>query len=66
MQSRLRGGNRRRHWNCGRRPACAGLWQAPGKHSEAHALLAAIYGWLTEVFETVDLVEAKALLETLK
>ena len=39
------------------------LWQQQGKQSEAHALLAPIYGWFTEGFDTADLQEAKALLE---
>jgi hypothetical protein len=39
------------------------LWQAQGKSVEAHALLAEIYGWFTEGFDTADLIEAKALLE---
>jgi len=39
------------------------LWQQQGKHTEAHALLAPIYGWFTEGFDTADLQEAKALLE---
>ena len=38
------------------------LWQQQGKQAEAHALLAPIYGWFTEGFDTVDLQEAKALL----
>jgi predicted ATPase len=41
------------------------LWQQQGKRTEAHALLAPIYGWFTEGFDTADLQEAKALLETL-
>jgi predicted ATPase len=41
------------------------LWQQQGKQAEARALLAPIYGWFTEGFETVDLQEAKALLEEL-
>jgi predicted ATPase len=41
------------------------LWQQQGKQAEARALLAPIYGWFTEGFETADLQEAKALLETL-
>jgi predicted ATPase/transcriptional regulator with XRE-family HTH domain len=41
------------------------LWQAQGKCSEAHAMLAEIYGWFTEGFDTGDLIEAKALLEAL-
>jgi len=41
------------------------LWQQQGKRAEASALLAPLYGWFTEGFETVDLQEAKALLEDL-
>jgi predicted ATPase len=40
----------------------ARLWQQQGKHAEARTLLAPIYGWFTEGFETADLQEAKALL----
>jgi predicted ATPase len=43
----------------------ARLWQRQGKPAEAHALLAPIYGWFTGGFDTADLQEAKALLETL-
>jgi TOMM system kinase/cyclase fusion protein len=41
------------------------LWQRQGKRVEAHELLAPIYGWFTEGFDTADLQEAKALLEEL-
>jgi predicted ATPase len=41
------------------------LWQQQGKGAEAYDLLTPIYGWFTEGFETADLQEAKALLETL-
>jgi predicted ATPase len=41
------------------------LWQQQGKHAEARALLAPVYGWFTEGFDTADLQEAKALLEGL-
>ena len=41
------------------------LWQRQGKHAEAHQMLAEIYGWFTEGFDTVDLQEARALLEEL-
>ena len=41
------------------------LWLRQGKSAEAHALLAPIYGWFTEGFDTADLQEAKALLEAL-
>ena len=43
----------------------ARLWQQQGKQREAHQLLAEIYNWFTEGFDTKDLQEAKALLETL-
>jgi predicted ATPase len=43
----------------------ARLWQQQGKRAEAHALLAPIYSWFTEGFDTIDLQEAKALLEEL-
>ncbi len=42
------------------------LWQQQGKRAEAHELLAPIYGWFTEGFDTADLQEAKALLEELQ
>ena len=41
------------------------LQQGQGKTREAHELLAPIYGWFTEGFDTKDLREAKALLEEL-
>jgi predicted ATPase len=41
------------------------LWQQQGKRAEARELLAPIYGWFTEGFDTADLQEAKALLEAL-
>ena len=41
------------------------LWQGQGKRAEAHDLLAPIYGWFTEGFDTADLQEARVLLEEL-
>jgi predicted ATPase len=41
------------------------LWQQQGKRAEAHALLALVYSWFTEGFDTIDLQEAKVLLEEL-
>jgi predicted ATPase len=41
------------------------LWQQQGKRAEARALLAPIYGWFTEGFDTADLREAKGLLNAL-
>jgi predicted ATPase len=42
------------------------LWQRQGKRAEAHELLASIYDWFTEGFDTADLQEAKGLLEALE
>ena len=41
------------------------LWHDQGCHAEAHDLLAPVYNWFTEGFDTADLKEAKALLEEL-
>ena len=43
----------------------ARLWQQQGQRTEAYELLAPIYGWFTEGFDTADLQEAKALLAAL-
>jgi len=43
----------------------ARLWQQQGKKEEAWHMLAEIYGWFTEGFDTADLKEARALLEEL-
>ena len=39
------------------------LWQQQGKRDAARELLAPVYGWFTEGFDTADLQEARALLE---
>ena len=41
------------------------MWQRQGKRAAARELLAPIYGWFTEGFDTADLQEARALLEAL-
>ena len=43
----------------------ARLWRDEGKVQQARELLAPVYGWFTEGFDTRDLKEAKALLEEL-
>src|SRR5271167_3916415 len=43
----------------------ARLWLDQGKRDEARDLLAPVYGWFTEGFDTLDLKEAKALLDEL-
>jgi predicted ATPase len=44
----------------------ARLWAEQGRRNEARDLLAQVYGWFTEGFDTTDLKEAKALLDTLR
>jgi predicted ATPase len=41
------------------------LWQQQGKRDEAKQLLAPIYGWFSEGFDTADLQDVKALLDEL-
>jgi predicted ATPase len=43
----------------------ARLWQQQGKRQAAYDLLAPIYGWFTEGFDTAGLQEAKAILNEL-
>jgi RecB family endonuclease NucS len=43
----------------------ARLWRDQGKPQQARELLAPVYGWFTEGFDTLDLKEAKALLDEL-
>ena len=43
----------------------ARLWRDQGKRDEARDLLAPVYGWFTEGFDTLDLMEAKTLLDEL-
>jgi predicted ATPase len=43
----------------------ARLWRDQGKRDEARNLLAPVYGWFTEGFDTLDLKEAKVLLDEL-
>ena len=43
----------------------ARLWQDQGKRRQARDLIAPVYGWFTEGFDTLDLKGAKALLDAL-
>jgi predicted ATPase len=52
-------------WELRAAVSMARLWRDQGKRDEAHELLAPVYGWFTEGFDTRDLKEAKALLEEL-
>jgi DNA-binding winged helix-turn-helix (wHTH) protein/predicted ATPase len=54
-----------RSWELRAAMSMARLWRDRGKRDEARDLLAPIYGWFTEGFETLDLKQAKALLEEL-
>lgn len=53
-------------WELRAATSLARLWRDRGKCNEARDLLAPIYGWFTEGFDTPDLEEAKALLQQLK
>ena len=53
-------------WELRTSTSLARLWLGQGKRKEAHGLLAPIYAWFTEGFDTKDLREAKALLQELK
>jgi predicted ATPase len=53
-------------WELRAAMSLARLWQHQGKRAEAHQLLAEVYGWFTEGFDTADLQEARALLDTLE
>jgi predicted ATPase len=52
-------------WELRAATSMARLWRDQGKRTEARDLLAPIYGWFTEGFDTPDLKEAKALLDEL-
>src|SRR5262249_35530030 len=52
-------------WELRAATSMARLWQQQGKRQEAHDLLASVYGWFTEGFDTADLIDAKALLDEL-
>ena len=52
-------------WELRAAMSMARLWRDQGKPQQAHDLLAPVYGWFTEGFDTLDLKEAKALLDAL-
>jgi predicted ATPase len=52
-------------WELRAATSLARLWHQQGKRQEAHDLLAPIYGWFTEGFDTADLKDARALLDEL-
>ena len=52
-------------WELRAATSLARLWGEQGQRAQAHELLAPVYGWFTEGFDTADLKDAKALLEEL-
>jgi predicted ATPase len=52
-------------WELRAAMSMARLWCDQGKRDEARELLAPVYGWFTEGFDTLDLKEAKAMLDDL-
>jgi predicted ATPase len=52
-------------WELRAAMSMARLWRDQGKRDEARDLLAPVYGWFTEEFDTLDLKEARALLDEL-
>ena len=53
-------------WELRAAMSMARLWRDQGKRDDARELLAPVYGWFTEGFDTRDLKEAKALLDELR
>jgi predicted ATPase len=53
-------------WELRAATSLARLWQSQGKHQDAYDLLAPVYNWFTEGFDTADLQDAKALLDELE
>jgi predicted ATPase len=62
---RIAQGQHAKSWELRAATSLARLWQQQGKRQEAHDLLAPVYGWFTEGFDTADLQDAKALLDAL-
>ena len=52
-------------WQLRAAMSMARLWRVQGKRLQARDLLASVYGWFTEGFDTLDLKQAKALLDEL-
>jgi len=56
-------GQQAKSWELRAAMSLSRLWQQQDRRKAAHNLLAPIYGWFTEGFDTADLQEAKALLD---
>ena len=48
-------------WKLRATTSLTGLWRDQGKRNEAHDLLAPVYGWFTEGFDTLDLKQAQGV-----
>ena len=59
-------GQSAKSWELRAATSLARLWQSQGKTTQACDLLAPVYGWFTEGFDTPDLIDAKALLDELE
>jgi predicted ATPase len=55
-----------RSWELRAAMSLSHLWQQQGKHTAARHLLAEVYNWFTEGFDTPDLRQARALLDALR
>jgi predicted ATPase len=64
-RSRSRASRRAKSWELRAATSLARLWHDQGRDAEAYDLLAPVYDWFTEGFDTADLKNAKALLEAL-
>jgi predicted ATPase len=53
-------------WELRAATSLARLWQAQDKRQDAYALLAPVYEWFTEGFDTVDLTDTRSLVEALR
>jgi len=62
---RIAQGQEAKLWELRAAVSLARLRRDQGRHAEAYDLLAPVYGWFTEGFDTPDLKDAKALLEAL-
>jgi predicted ATPase len=58
-------GQQAKSWELRAAMSMARLWRDQGKRQQAHDLLAPVYGWFTEGFDTLDLKQAKSLLDEL-
>ena len=59
-------GQQAKSWELRAAMSMARLWRDKGKRGEARDLLAPVYGWFTEGFDTLDLKQAKTLLDELE